>query len=576
MRLKFVEFSTPDGQRSAYLALPDGAYDENWKSSCVTVLREADDEASVVALIEQAGLARIVDGEKSVLGFPNPIGGKWDAQGKAEMTPDERFVQAFSSSALPSGFYSEGWRVMGDVHYMIGVGSGARLAQILTALYPTNGLAAAICTVGGGLPDDVLARATGSPVPAYLLGCDEKTAAYYIAANDAKPLGGGKYVCDHNAMQRVRVCGKTALDCEAGAIAWDEFFHVIRRVNTSPYGDVDRRIIPEQCGFEWHTDDARLGDNGGMAHSWIEHCPDCVRAQDKKVPLVIFSHGMSDNPLKAADMIKIHEIGQREGFVSVYTFASNHYGWNLALDPAQADDMAYYEALIAYLCKKYPIDTSRIYLSGFSNGAGMAMTYAMHHPAQIAAIFPVDSAFPYAAMGRMRLGMAAPYLTPVPVPGEQRTAPPRPRGNDPEMMFKALDSALAKNTKGLKMPVMYFYGTRESEYPIGPGGNQELSYNFWKKFNGIEQAPSVEGLQPDSVGVPGQKIETIFPDPAHPSHSYGKHTFFADNDPSLDYYNLLLMHGKAHEVHPAERELGWAFVSRFRREPDGKIEDSAK
>ena len=105
MRLKKVDFSTPDGQRSAFLALPDGAYDENWKSSCVTVLREADDEASVLSLIEQAGLARIVDEEKSVLGFPNPIGGRWNAQGKEEMTADERFVQAFSSSALPSGFY---------------------------------------------------------------------------------------------------------------------------------------------------------------------------------------------------------------------------------------------------------------------------------------------------------------------------------------------------------------------------------------------------------------------------------------------------------------------------------------
>ena len=576
MRLKKVDFSTPDGQRSAFLALPDGAYDENWKSSCVTVLREADDEASVLSLIEQAGLARIVAEEKSVLGFPNPIGGRWNAQGKEEMTADERFVQAFSSSELPSGFYSEGWRVMGDVHYMIGIGSGASLVQTLTALYPTNGLAAAICTVGGGLPEEALARATGSPVPAYLLDCDEKTAAYYISANDAKPLGNGKYVCDHNAMQRVRVCGRTALDREAGRILWDEFFHVIRRVNTSPFCDVDRRIIPEQCGFEWHTDDTRLGDNGGMAHSWIEHCPACVRASDKKVPLVIFSHGMSDNPLKAADMIKIHEIGAREGFVSVYTFASNHYGWNLSLDPEQADDMAYYEALIPYLCEKYPIDATRIYLSGFSNGAGMAMTYAMHHPRQIAAIFPVDSAFPYAAMGRMRLGQAAPYIEPVLKPGEERRAPARPRGNDPEKMHAALALALEKNVKGLKMPVMYFYGTRESEYPIGPGGNQELSSNFWKKFNGIEITPFVEGLQPDSVGAPGQKIETIYPDPAHPDHSYGKHTFFADGDPALDYYNLLLMHGKAHEVHPAERELGWAFVSRFRRNPDGSLEDSGK
>ena len=34
------------------------------------------------------------------------------------------------------------------------------------------------------------------------------------------------------------------------------------------------------------------------------------------------------------------------------------------------------------------------------------------------------------------------------------------------------------------------------------------------------------------------------------------------------------MHGKAHDVHPIEAELGWRFVSRFSRDPDGTLHDA--
>ncbi len=575
MRIQYIEMQTPDGLRSAYVALPDGAYDENWKSSSITILREGSDEESVRDFIEKAQLQIWVDEYKCILGFPNPVDGTWHAEGKTKMTPDERFIQAFSSSALPSGRYSEGWRVMGDVHYLVGIGTGASLIQILTALYPTNSLAAAICTIGGGIPKYAISSATGSPVPAFLIGAPKETELYYLQANAARPVGDGKFVCDYNAMQRVRLCEAGCFDASTARIVWEEFFQVIRRVNTTPWGDVDRRLIPQLCGFEWHTDDACLGDNQGLKHSWIEHCPEKVRlSPEQKVPLVLFSHGMSDNPLKAADMGKLHELGEREGFITVYPFASNHYNWNLSCDPEKEDDMQYYEALIAYLCRKYPIDTQRIYLSGFSNGAGMAMTYAMLHPAQIAAIFPIDSTFPYAAMGHFRPAQAPVYITPVLKAGDKPPAPFTPPRSDPEKNLAPMRRALAAQEKRpVRLPVMYFYGTRESEYPIMSGSNQELTYTFWKQFNGIANAPTVSRLEPEAVGVPGQKIKRWMPDPAHPKHEYSDHTFFVEGEPDQDYYHFLLMHGKAHEVHPVERELGWAFVSRFRRNTDGSISE---
>ena len=72
--------------------------------------------------------------------------------------------------------------------------------------------------------------------------------------------------------------------------------------------------------------------------------------------------------------------------------------------------------------------------------------------------------------------------------------------------------------------------------------------------------------------VSQQQVNELHPDPAHPAHSYQENIFFTGE--GKDYYHFMLMRGKAHEVHPAERELGWAFVSRFRRLADGTLADS--
>ena len=48
--------------------------------------------------------------------------------------------------------------------------------------------------------------------------------------------------------------------------------------------------------------------------------PDSVKSMPEgtKVPLMLFFHGGSDNPEEAAEMAGFHEIGEREGFITVY------------------------------------------------------------------------------------------------------------------------------------------------------------------------------------------------------------------------------------------------------------------
>jgi len=53
------------------------------------------------------------------------------------------------------------------------------------------------------------------------------------------------------------------------------------------------------------------------------------------------------------------------------------YSWNYFMDPAKPDDIGYAKAVIDTMFARYPIDSSRVYAAGFSDGCGMANRLAL-------------------------------------------------------------------------------------------------------------------------------------------------------------------------------------------------------
>jgi len=574
MRILHHQLQTPDGLRSIYTAVPDTS-DYNrmaWKVSGITILREGSDEASVRELIAQLDLQPIIDDGLAVLLFPNPVDGKWHIS-NGEPTPDMKFVSGMN--AFNGGAICDGWGAGPDCRYLMGIGSGAAIIHELVNCHTTSTIGCAVCAVGGEMPAWVAERATRAAMPAMLIDAGDTAVNYYLDVNKAEKKTENDYVCPFHPQQQVLFAD--ALNAETGKRMWD-MFRSTRRTNTSPVGDVDRRLLREDAHFEWHWNDTQLGDNGGIAHHWIESIPDCVKTDPtRKVPVILVSHGMGGTPIDTAEQIKIHEIGERVGFITVYLLSSEGRKWNLACDPKELSDVDYYCAMIEYLKAKYPVDETRIYTTGFSNGAGMAMIFALCCPEIIAASFPIDSTFPYATLKFFTPGnraFAAPYVSLVQQPGQGR----RPGGMAPqpesaEQNLIPLQKALEKNReKRLRLPVMYFYGTRESEYPIRKGSNQEMSYNFWKEFNGIPLKETTENLEPYAVGVNGDVVNELHPNREHPDHVYMEHIFYGPGH--HDDYHFMLLVGKAHEVNSCEREMGWNFVSRFSRLADGTLVDS--
>jgi len=550
-----------------FLFYPKGPCRTAFKRCSITILRDEDDEASVLRLLEN-GLARLALDYDIILSFPNPKNGRWDYDFTVN-TNDLALFPVFQEAAAheenrPALRHANGiptywemmnaWHPMHDTRYVMGFGSGASMACTLAACSPKH--IAAVCSIGGQLCAQALQKAVYAPMPVWLIGSDGETAAYFIKANQAVKTGEGEhYRRFHNLVNPLQSVVEfqdqyTVQTPDIQAV-WKELFSRVRRPDTGKNGDCDPRMDFQTAGFETYLDDSRLDEVKKTPHTWFTHVPPSVLHEGKKVPLLIFMHGGSDNPAESAEISKFHELGEQEGFITVYPWATNKAQWNNNLDKDEADDVSFIVALIRYMRASYPVDPERVYLSGFSNGAAQAQVVGMLHPELIAALCPIDTSWP----------------------GDTDRF-------EPNCYADILPMNLAMKKKrqfDYKMPVWYTYGTKEVAYPVWKGRSQQRQYDFWKEYNGIaiQPTPGKEAPHPCGCGVPGETKETIAPSQRHPHHFYEAHRFYTDDNKRQNLYNYVLMHDKGHDVAQMDPALGWRYVRQFRRLPDGGLEWTA-
>ena len=509
-------------QRSMYLYFPPISKHSPYKRCSVTVLLDQVDQTTVEGFLEESGLKEMAQTKQLILAFPEPGAEGWDYISDAEvidqlqgaMTTEREFEPIQTYFGIPTvESMLESWHLMNDTRYLVGIGKkGAAMALTMAACRPAN--VAAVLAIGGSLPEISEQKAVYSPVPVWLCDADARTVSYFISANGAQMVNETKWVCPGHPLQCVE------LHTEAAAVpvflnrVWDELFKRVRRTNTGRFGNVVHRTDIEKYGGEYFIENTQLGDQDNMPHTWLTFVPECVRKlpQGEKVPLLIFYHGGSDNPTEAAEMARFHEIGDKEGFITVYPWGSNRCGWNIFMNEDGLDDVAFSEALIRYMIANYPVDPSRVYLSGFSNGSSQAMVTAMTHPELVAAICPIDGNWPGERIGPSKVDYD-----------------------------KIRPMALAKQIqkeRDYRMPVWYTYGTREPSYPVYRGCTQQHQYDFWKQYNHIpiEETPEDGGQEPFGVGVRGDKTEIVHSPMECAEHWYSVHRFYSSDPKPLNLY----------------------------------------
>src|SRR5579859_2245921 len=307
--------------------------------------------------------------------------------------------------------------------YLSGVGAGATVAQEFAINHP--GLVAAVATFGGGAYDAAYAHggepaqnyyqhlrpaknvapvwkqlkkdvpvsvwlfSAGAPTPAQAKQADYWKHVDGVSATTAtRTLGGFQTVLQSNpgnGLQEVRtsVLPADATFDEAVARAiWSEFFVHVARWTSSANGDLGSVLTEAEVTSTFETRTIDIGS--GEPYKYYLKLPSSYRA-GQSLPLVVAAHGVNLPARLYLSQIKMHEVGEKEGFITAYP-AGHQNRWDF--NKPDGADAQFIEKLVEDVVATYGADRGRVYMQGFSFGSGLTYMMGIAHPSLFAAISP--------------------------------------------------------------------------------------------------------------------------------------------------------------------------------------------
>lgn len=142
--------------------------------------------------------------------------------------------------------------------------------------------------------------------------------------------------------------------------------------------------------------------NGSMLSSGVErkyllHVPETYDPSTPS-PLVLSIHGFSSWPQNLMETSRWNDLADREGFIVVYPSGTGFpKRWRLPVNvmglSASEEDVIFLTGLIDSLEQQYNIDSQRVYINGFSNGAGMTVVMGCRLSERVAAVGGVAGAY---------------------------------------------------------------------------------------------------------------------------------------------------------------------------------------
>ena len=133
----------------------------------------------------------------------------------------------------------------------------------------------------------------------------------------------------------------------------------------------------------------------GFQRSFALYVPESIDFGGPPVPAIMVLHGFP--PTDMSVVTRMNDAADRDGFIAVYPKSASGTEWAMACDKCSpnaargVDDVHYFRVVINDLIESLPVDSERIYLTGFSNGGMMTYRGFCDLSDEIAAFAPVGA-----------------------------------------------------------------------------------------------------------------------------------------------------------------------------------------
>lgn len=514
------------------------------------ILSEERETNGIERILTESGLVELAEKEKAYLVFILPSEFGWNALKDSAGPDDVNIIQHTLNAGGEWFLFPDREKCHAYLIGLVGIGKGAEMAHVAAAEHPEH--ISSLLTFGGTVTEKMLSD--GRPNAEMFVWTVNMEGDGYRFWHRVNGLDSSEDIaCGNTLMRRdpdnfakqIRLTETSCKGIDGGLLYrfWHEAFSGnvrLRGVGTSEVFNYTEDIEKYQPCI--HIHDRVLGDNGGYPHDWYEFIPRSVLEkrfeQNFSCPLVIALHGGGSNHDISISEFKLHELGEKEGFITVYAKATYENSWNSVLNPSRKNDLEFITNLIEHIKRNYPVDPSRVYLSGFSNGSGMAQLVGAVRPDLVAGILAYNTRF-----------------------------------KCEEYMWELAKKA--KKQYDYRMPVFSTYGTLDAEYPMQDGCGQFTQMRFWKWFNNIEQK-ELRSDDPSGTGAPGDRVISWGKYGIHGEPIFTTHQYITEDASRINYYNYTLIKGLPHCVERRVTEAGWRFISQFSRMPDGSLKMQKK
>jgi poly(3-hydroxybutyrate) depolymerase len=462
-------------------------------------------------------------------------------------------------------------------HYLTGVGAGATVAQEFVLDYP--GVFAAVATLNGGAYDAAYAHGTEEaqglfkyfregkvakpvwkeakqdvPVAAWLFttgtpsGAISKLEKYWkhadavAAAATHSSIGQFQTTIYRNSEHEARQIRTTTLADTAGYdeamanVIWHDFFEHIGRWPSSPNGDLGTLLTEAEIAksFDIHTVEI-----ANRSYKYYVKTPSTYR-KGQSLPVVLAAHGAFFPIIQYMNQIKMHEVGEKKGFITVYLNGYQNR-WEF-IDP-DGPDAQFVLRAIDEVVSAYGADRSRVYMQGFSLGSGLTYMMGITHPRVFAAISPNNGIGPMSPQVEARIAEIA----------------------------KAGD---------LRIPTMIVYGDVDSgasaDAKIPAQGVLRGAIDEMKRVNKITTPDKVERFNspntaPYDVLLLGGKNVGAGVDKRYPKGRFQITTYTSAAPQPLDLFSFVWVTDLPHAADPRTAQLEWDYFKHWRRNADGSV-----